>query len=372
LSLSFWTALHASERTAAQIHAAYGDLSRAEAFDSVGDAVLEARGAGEGAAAIERRLDQWSEDFPGRNDLDNAATAIANLRLSLVAPDVLRPLGMGGILSSISRWLVEHYPAVAGLSIAAAGALYGLSYALFYADLGTSPARAGLTISQIVGASVSGGLALTAVLIPCLFLTFLPLAVLDDEPEPGHPRRSWPWAFVYLALIVPSAVGIWVLDQSLDGRSGPIGAITSAVVAWIAFGFLGAMSGDPMQWRLPALTFKLDQFGAFVITLVPLALILAGVATVIESDHLGDEARRGRAVDNPHLLGVPFIGLRAEPATVRWVRRGSSTPLPRCLLYLGNTGGQAVLYAARTKGTVRLPSNAVELRVGRSANDCAR
>jgi len=364
--------LHASERIAAQIHAAYGDLSLAQALDAVGDSILEARGAGEEARAIERRLDQWSESFPDRDDLDGAATAMADLRLNLVAPDVPRPTGAGGILSSISGWLFAHYPAVAGLTLAAAGVLYGLSYALFYGDLGTSPARVGLTISQIVGASVSGGLALTAVLVPCLFVAFLPLAVLDDEPELGQSRQSWSWTFLYLALVVSSVAGFWALGRAFDDPGTTIGITCAGGLSWIAVGFLGVMTGNPTRWRLPPLTFKWDRFGLLVIALLPVALIVAGVATVVESEQLGDEARWGRAVDDPRLLGVPFIGLRAEPATVRWVRRGSPTLLPRCLLYLGNTGGQTVLYAVKTKGTVRLPSNAVELRVGRSPNDCAR
>lgn len=372
MPLGFRTVLHTPERIAAQIHTAYGSLPRAQALDSVADAILEARNAGEEAGAIGRRLEQWAETFPHRDDLDSAATAIADLRLSLLAPDAPRPLGIGGALSSISRWLFAHYTAVAGLSLAAAGVLYGLSCALFYADLDTSPARVGLTISQIVGASVSGGLALTAVLIPCLFLMLLPLAVLDDEPEPDHPRQSWRWSLLYLAFIVPSAVGAWALRQGLGGPLVPAGTIVSAVIVWIAIGFLRVMSGKPMQRRLPPLTFKWDQFGVLLIALLPVAVIIAGIATVVESQHLGEEARRGRAVDNPRLLGVPFIGLRAEPATVRWITRGSSAPLPRCLLYLGSADGQAVLYAAKTESTIRLPGDAVELRVGRSSNNCTQ
>lgn len=364
--------MHVPERIAAQIHAAYGNCPLAQALDSVADAILEARGAGEGAGAIGRRLEEWSAAFPDRNDLDSAATAVADLRLSLLAPDAPRPRGIGGVLSSMTRWLFAHYPAVAGLSLAAAGVLYGLSYALFYTDLDTSPARVGLTISQIVGASVSGGLALATVLVVYLFVVFLPAAVLDDEPDPNHSRQSWPWALVYLALVILSAASIWALRRGLGGPVVPTSVIVGVLLTWIVAGFLGAMSGNPMRWRLPALTFTWERLGALLTALLPAALIGAGIATVVESAHLGDEARRGRAVDNPRLLGVPFIGLRAEPATVRWLTRASSTPLPRCLLYLGNADGQAVLYVAKTESTIRLPGDAVELRVGRSPNGCVQ
>jgi len=370
LPLSFRIALYASEKIAFQIHARHADLSQAQVLESVAGAILGARSAGEENSAIARRIEGWSEAFADRDDLDSAATAVADLRLSLIAPDAPRRLGIGGMLASISRWLFEHYPAVAGLSIAAAAVLYGLSYALFYAALGTSPDRAGLNVAQIVGGSASGGLALAAVLVPCLFVAFLPLAVLEDEPEPAHPRQSWRWSLLYAALAALSVLCLWALSQALGGSKVTVSVVGAGVLIWIAVGFLGVTKG-PMRWRLPPLAFKPSQFIALLIVLLPLALVVAGVATVVGAARLGEEAQDGQAVDDPRLLGVPFIGLRAESMRVRWVRGAPSRPLPRCLLYLGTAGGQVVAYTAGAESTIRLPANAVELRVGREPAACA-
>jgi hypothetical protein len=63
---------------------------------------------------------------------------------------------------------------------------------------------------------------------------------------------------------------------------------------------------------------------------------------------------------------------RADPATVRWLRQPpAGDPLNgRCVMYLGQANGIAVLYDVRYRRVVRVPSSEVVILIETSADSC--
>jgi hypothetical protein len=65
---------------------------------------------------------------------------------------------------------------------------------------------------------------------------------------------------------------------------------------------------------------------------------------------------------------------RADPATVRWLHETpANDPLSgRCLMYLGQANGIAVLYDVQSRRVVRVPASEVVILVETGSERCPR
>jgi hypothetical protein len=63
---------------------------------------------------------------------------------------------------------------------------------------------------------------------------------------------------------------------------------------------------------------------------------------------------------------------RADPATVTWLGLPpAGDPLSgRCMMYLGQANGTAVLYDVRSRWVVRVPTSEVVILIDTSADSC--
>lgn len=112
--------------------------------------------------------------------------------------------------------------------------------------------------------------------------------------------------------------------------------------------------------RRPAWVRRWWKVGAAIsvaLVVVPITLLAPRVARQVE---------QGKAYRD---WTVPW---RADPATVRWLRQPpAGDPLSgRCVMYLGQANGIAVLYDVRSRRVVRIPSSEVVILIDTSADSC--
>jgi hypothetical protein len=117
-----------------------------------------------------------------------------------------------------------------------------------------------------------------------------------------------------------------------------------------------------------------QEFQSLVLWWVSRILALLLVAAVmavfiylfVEAELRANDAREGKRVSPVKLLGVDVLDVRSEPAHVGWIGQrpppGLGLSVRDCVSYLGEAGGTAVLYDAKRKEPIRVPSSAVAVR----------
>lgn len=290
-----------------------------------------------------------------------------------------------------SRWSnrLELVVGLTSLLVAVAYVALRFAYTRFYDALGVAPEEVGLgqvdllvrSVGLAVVFVVMGALALelVAVAVAC----FLALRVLPRtgqiiemllEDLKGRPKPS----ALLVGVGIVSWVGLPLLPRTAPGLIGYVPfalVLTGAVLMYrrrrglthlvsdaratrqtIRLGLFTAFAGIARWWKV----------GAATVTAASVVLLFALVAlTAPNASRLVQEGRAYRD------WAVPW---RADPATVYWIhQRPADDPLSgRCLMYLGHANGIAVLYDARTRRVVRVPSGEVVVLIETSADRCPR
>lgn len=359
-----------SESLVEVLATAYGS-DRDELASKVSAVLDEARARGFDDARIDEQVESWIAQLPLRRDgwLSSEA-ALRDLRRLLLGPQSWFAMAWQWMRRAAGR-AVDHYVAFASVVAVIGGVFYGLAYTRFYESLDITPEQAGLTPTQILSHSVVGGLALTLLVAVAVFCVFVPVIPLQDDKASGEERGRWRdfasnAALSALALLVVIAIAA-IAGVSLWASIQFFGLFTAM------FFLAGSLRVKRKGWRLApypaALDLSLDRYRvAFVAAALPLGLLFACLVTFAEAERLGEKASIGKAVRDPKIVGLPFLGVRAEPALISWRPGVRQETVPECVLYLGSSNGSAILYDHQSSSTFHVPSSdiAIELRSEKS------
>lgn len=238
-------------------------------------------------------------------------------------------------------------------------AVFRIAYSIFLSRFGLTPDDLGLGYLDLLAQSAVG---LFLIMLGILFLaafvyaTYVFYSRSGRDVEPGaeatlqyNPmlwaaariRRYWKWLLPLYLLLVLGTVVAFALHASVWITQAISAPFALAVVALILIvGVRAAREGltgeRQAQWRGGIIV------AAFVVLVIAVGVLLIA-ATVDRS-----EAWNGEQVSFT-MLGFPITSWRAEDATVSWVTRPPTQDLQslthRCLLYLGQSGDTAILYA---------------------------
>jgi len=260
---------------------------------------------------------------------------------------------------------------------AVAYAVVRVSYERFYARFGLSPEDVGANSTTILaesGAHVLVYSLLFAVIPYGLTLwTFHRAATRLDLPLPQRFPAPLAAATRWLVVVVLALVPLAVYQELTGG----------GILGWYVGVVLAALV-------LLSLWLQLRR-GAGAVDWAHLTLVWCSLGVVWLNLHYlpGAAARAGGCITNkpwarqPRALrfvhtrrSIPGHGPTAvlnvlvEPADVTWIDGGRTPPLPARLLYLGQSGGTAVLYDLQRRGALRVPAGDVVVRTLLGAAIC--
>ncbi len=338
----------------------------------LGAVLAEAQARDVDPATIDSRLASWAALFPFRRAAwATADDAIDDLRVRVLSDPATRSAKFSYRLRTFAGWVFDHYIAVGSLVAITASALYGLAYARFYAEMSITPEQAGLSTTQIVANSATGGLALVLLISVMLFLVFLPAVAPREDLYSQDESGTWLEFAQHLALSLLGIVGLIGLAEvfGLDGKYlGPaVGVSVGLALMGLGFHWQGFFS-FPLHPK--PMDFSIDKYLIILVSLaLPVALLGTGVLTVVKAGELGRRASSGEAVREAEILQMPILGVRAEPALIRW-RTTRLPDFPDCALYLGAANGQIILHDHLSGSTVEIPSDNVDLVFHKQMSSC--
>lgn len=323
------------------------------------------------ADAVDGQLESWRVDLYWRRARwadPYAALADLERRIRRAAP---RPEEVLPKLKTFAGNAIEHWVVVASLVTLVVSGFYGLAYARFYGILDTTPEEVGFSTARIISNSVAGGLTLAALGSVGFFLLMAPLVPrLEDECRCER-RASWRDVGLNAAVALAAAVALfWVLlsvDAPLPGAAFVAGMYLCGIVPPTSF----RIDRARRRVKLRRLDFKLDNYVAVLVSGVAVGVLMTALVTYVEAENLGNEARDGIAVRNPDIVGVPFLGVRAEPARIVWKERASEAlPIPGCVFFLGSSSAYTLLYDHRTERTLQVPNGNLALSLRQERTTC--
>ncbi|HVO55348.1 MAG TPA: hypothetical protein VMT37_13135 [Solirubrobacterales bacterium] len=318
-------------------------------------------------AELEEQVSAWVTQFPRRReDWTSVDLALADLRRVLLPSPQTRRARILRRLGRLAEIAAEHYIAAAGLVAALASAFYGLAYARFYESMGITPEQAGFTPAQVVAHSIVGGLVLLILITAAIFLFFVPLIPAREEKMEAGARRHWGPVAWNLTFTLAAAAGLAALC-ALAGRRWEL--IMYLLVIQLVWWALTSLVISERRLKPALLEISVDRYVVTGIACLIPAVLATGVVTYLKAESLGERATVGRAVRNPKIGVFPFLGVHAEPAEVAWVADPKLRTLPRCVLYLGSSEGDAVLYDSHSSSTFHVPTGniAIDLEGDRSS-----
>jgi hypothetical protein len=261
--------------------------------------------------------------------------------------------------AAFASWLRAHL----AIALAVFGlALYGvlrIDYLLFFNKLGLNPEDVGLGYSEGLVQSAIAAFAITVLVLAVpLFLILFLFALLILTTFIGLPIFALVFLFYLVPLLALYPVYFEIFVRGKEGRTvrGDLGKLVgvSLYVSTYPFrigtrllrGFVKWLRGDP---RRPSLVLM------FVALLTALLVL---VSLPFEAKRAADQVRSGQKV-HLSLLMATLLPIRATPAEVFWADRTEASDVSvrqgECLLWLGTSGGTAVLYDFRSDQAVRLP-----------------
>jgi hypothetical protein len=323
---------------------------------------------------VDAQIRAWDAQLPlRRSGWSTVDVALADLRRLLLGQETIRAK-VRHLLQRIAGRFFQHYLAVASLVTVLASGFYGLAYERFYQALDITPEQAGLTVTQILIHSAIGGLALVILVSLAAFVVLMPAAPARDDPDSRSQRGtlkslSTNVGLTLLALFVLAEVALFI-DASLK--------IVAVIGLWSLMVLLVTNIRLHRRWvvvpwpSLRPMVFKGDRYLVLLVAAaIPIGLVFTAVLTVSEADSLGEKASNGEAVRDPQIVGMPFLGVRAEPAIVSWTSSDASSPeIPRCMFYLGASNGSVVLYDHSSTGTFQVPGDNVTIELRRHMSSC--
>jgi hypothetical protein len=336
--------------------------------------INEAIGAGLDRDHVEEQVQSWNIQLGQRKPSWNSVDlALADLRRLLLGEQTYRGK-FRHTLQRVAGWMFDHYVAVASLITILASGFYGLAYERFYQALDITPEQAGLSVTQILIHSAIGGLALVALTSLVVFVCLMPAVPVRDDIDSKKQKGDVAKLGANIGLTLLALLFLADLNRYLGASWALLGffAFISALV------LLVTNIRIRLRWILvpiPSLrpmAFKQDRYLALLVVIaIPIGLLVTAAITVHEANRLGEKAGNGEAVRDPELIGMPFLGVRAEPALVSW---DASKPVgsgsPRCMFYLGASNGSVILYDHRSTGTFQVPASTVTIELRRNMSSC--
>lgn len=330
-----------------------GSLGRlARADESIGD--------------VDGLLRSWLDNFDQRHaSFKNSDAAIADLASWLGVRK-----GTGTSARGALDWFFEHYAAVLTVLGALATAFYGLAYATFYQAVDVSPEQVGVTPTEILTRSTVGGVAFVVIIglvIAIYFAPYVPVIAALDVIE-GHALPADVAKMVGLALF--SCAILLLFEWKLTTQS--LEDVAATVAVTVVFPLAMTIRRSKVRgWHIAALRFNSDDFRSLYLASATMALLVLGVLTFVFADDDGKQAREGIRIGPETIFGIPFLGLKAEPAFLDW--RGeepSGFEIPRCVLYLGHSDSTTTVYDAKQSRTMQLPENQVIVTIRQERTSC--
>jgi hypothetical protein len=335
------------------------------------DAILEAAAGSWDGDEIRELAEIWSIRFPRRmSGWRSVEDALADLRRRLGAQQ--KRSRVWSAMRRSATWAAEHYVVVAGLVTAAATLFYGLAYARFYGQFNITPEQAGTSPAQILTHSVGGGLLLIGLIAAGTFCTLIaPIALREDRGATAD-RGSWRMLGANALVTALGIAAMFTLALTM-GVPWQMAAYLSfwAVLILVAVSFRFKREGRRRGLEPRPLRFDLDRYLTMALAVaLPTGVLMAGFTTFRQAEQLSVTAREGRAVRDPTIAGIPFLGVRAEPALISWTNDQAIPDLPHCAIYLGGVGENAILYDHRTDSTFHVPTGAFTLELRGRVDNC--
>ena len=315
---------------------------------------------------IERQLQSWLVQFPQRrNAWKTSDAALVDIRHLLMGPQESES-DIWNRLTRIASWIFDHYVAIASLIAICATVFYGLAYSQIYDAVNITPEEAGFTPAQVLTHSAVGGLAFLIMMSVTVFCIAIPLVPFRDDPGAAKEAGSW-FGLIANSLMTLSGIVLIFAMGLLTGALKPAVVFSiMTIVLLLAVSYrprrkIGLPRIEPRPLRFSGRRYAV----VFAAVAVPLGLLFTATATFTQASLLSQRIERGEAVSGSKFAGMPFLGVRAEAAFISWrSREPLAVDLPRCALYLGDSDGDTVLYAHRSRSTFHVPADeiAVELR----------
>ncbi len=351
--------------------AATDDAARIE--KRIKELAERAAGSDRSDPEVESLLESWIVQFPHRSPgWLGVDAAIADLDSLLTGPNSTRAQ-VWNQLRRFAAWCFEHYVAVASLVTVFATLFYGFAYTLFFRSLNITAEQAGFTPPMLLTRSALGGLALTLIFALGLLALCVPLIPIREDKAAREEHGSGGATFLnflitglgcfYLAIVLALAGVAWFVALC-------VGAVPAVVLLFVSFRLRRPQS--QLSPNLRPLEFDADKYlTVFVATALPFGLAMAALITIGSAGVLGNRAHDGWAIREPSIFGLPFIGVRVEPALVVWREGAPAGPhIPRCLLDVGTSNNNSYLYDARTGRSFAVQSAAVTLEHRNRAETC--
>jgi hypothetical protein len=282
-------------------------------------------------------------------------------------------LGRSGALGKLGHLLTalsEHAKSVLAILALLATALYGLAFSRFYSALDTSPEAVGISATDMLARSAVGGvvyLLLGTVVVLALYAPFIPL-VSGALAQDGEEAKG----------TIADVAGVGIASAVILFLFLLAAGVEFAVALVIAVGFpLFALvlsvqiARNPLALGSRKLRLRGSDFLIAAIAAAGIGLLAFTQRTIETADDLGEEARAGEQIDSPSFLGLPILGISADPALI--ALKGAAREdfaLPDCVLYLGQSDGTAVVYDPDQLQTLELPASDTILTVEHVRTSC--
>jgi hypothetical protein len=247
-----------------------------------------------------------------------------------------------------------------------------LGSSLFYSEFGVTPEEAGLGYDHMLFEAAA--ITSLAVVIPfVLYLVFTASFIarcgrgLRRRLAQASAQKSSTVTYVAhrSAIVAVFLAAVW-LSRNAHGSRGEIGwlivgGIAIGALLEVGEGITNPFSGVTIDSARPSSVRRLTVAGRFA--MVAAFTLVIVIATVIYQ--APRDANRAR--DGVDVSGFPWVGWQARRATV--VSSSASPPdslasvRDDCLMYLGRSSGDLLLYKVRSATVIRVPANEVIVSV---------
>lgn len=267
--------------------------------------------------------------------------------------------------------MLDHYLPLGSLIALCVTGFYGLAYARIYESVGVRPEEVGFTLAQVLTNAAVGGLVLLLLISLLLFCTFVPVAPLRDDAaareEPGSGRKT-----LLNGLLTLSGITLMCSAAALVGFLWmALTLVPATVLLFFLSSFrLSLRKGSGRVLQLRPLRFQFLRYVMLMALAVPIGLVVTGLLTFAVAEGLGKRIERGEGLLGVKFAGVPFVGVRAEPALIIWNSGASPVEMPLCALYLGGADGQSLFYDHRSESTFRVPTAKITIQRQLEMSNC--
>jgi len=284
----------------------------------------------------------------------------------------------------LARWLEKTTAILALLGLF----LYGIlrvNYSIFYGNLGLTPEVMGLGYADLLTQSLAG-LALIAVglllFMVIFFVRVIAWGLYETKSEAGkealavkQPSTSSRGRHIEWFVTIAIALGLlYFLVTSLYSSEGIVNpfALQAALSLILLYALrAGTYDPSPRQQELFRLVKRRYARALGVYSLIAVITVLAILPILAISD--SNEVKHGRS-SHFTVFGIPILSWGGDPVVMLWLEGNSpggwDSGKSRCLIYLGQANGAAILYDVAQQHPIQLPASKVEVRLNSPDSAC--